>query len=380
MTSAPLISLVVPTRERKETLSFALQSALRQSSRSFEIVVGDNFSQDGTRELVDSLDDPRIHYCNSGRRLSMSDNWEFSLQHARGEYVLFIGDDDAVLPGGIDMLEAAINRTHHQAYMWDTPIYSWPIDEHRPDIARLQRPRRDGILDLKAMARFVFRFGGWRYWKIPGVYHAAVSTRLLEAIRRRTGRVFHTTQPDLFASMAVPVYADESYFLGCPVTSHGMSAKATSGSSVARNGDAVLATYMGEFGDYRIHGTLYPGTARYANLIADAFLVAKDLFPEFYGPITFNYTAMWAFLCRLRLLTPREVFRDWKAVRQFHPFGPIAFLGYYAIHRLTLLRLRVLKRFSPTIPFARCIPADIDEFVVMLSEWLTESCGKRYLT
>src|SRR5215207_8249326 len=112
MTSSaePLISLIIPTRERAETLFFALQTALDQVSDSYEVIVSDNFSQDNTEQVVRNFNDPRLRYFNTGKRLSMSDNWEFALGKARGEYIVYIGDDDAMMPGGINRLETLIQE------------------------------------------------------------------------------------------------------------------------------------------------------------------------------------------------------------------------------------------------------------------------------
>src|ERR1039458_10222772 len=94
----PLISVVIPTRERAQTLLFTLQTVLNQASRNFEVIVSDNFSQDPTRTVVQSFADARLRYFNTGRRLSMCDNWDFAFEHVCGEYTIFIGDDDAILP------------------------------------------------------------------------------------------------------------------------------------------------------------------------------------------------------------------------------------------------------------------------------------------
>ena len=77
---APLLSLIIPTRERAETLAFTLATALEQQSRDYEIIVSDNASADHTKAVVDKLDDARIHYFNTGQRLSMCGNYEFALE------------------------------------------------------------------------------------------------------------------------------------------------------------------------------------------------------------------------------------------------------------------------------------------------------------
>ena len=76
----PLISLVIPTRERADTLAHTLATALAQRSRHYEVVVSDNASVDHTRETVTRIADDRVRYFNTGERLSMCGNYEFALQ------------------------------------------------------------------------------------------------------------------------------------------------------------------------------------------------------------------------------------------------------------------------------------------------------------
>ncbi|MGZ8158598.1 MAG: glycosyltransferase family 2 protein, partial [Methylobacter sp.] len=63
-------TVIIPTRDRAETLEATLRTCLRQTYENFEIIVSDNCSGDNTKEIVDGLHDPRIRYINPGRRLS----------------------------------------------------------------------------------------------------------------------------------------------------------------------------------------------------------------------------------------------------------------------------------------------------------------------
>jgi len=74
-------TIVIPTRERSDTLMHAIKTALSQDYENFRVLVSDNASQDQTKEKVEALKDPRIHYINTGQRVSMSENWEFALNH-----------------------------------------------------------------------------------------------------------------------------------------------------------------------------------------------------------------------------------------------------------------------------------------------------------
>ena len=156
----PLLSVIIPTRENAETLPYTLRTALDQTSRNFEVIVSDNFSQDNTAQIVKSFSDPRIRLINPGRRLSMCDNWDFALLHAAGDYVMFSGDDDAIAPGALDKLEASIRTTHCLVYCWPRPVYNWPMDGQPARVFHLPPTTQASQVNLQNLARVVVSRGG----------------------------------------------------------------------------------------------------------------------------------------------------------------------------------------------------------------------------
>lgn len=365
----PAVTVVIPTRERPDTLQFALRSALQQESRSYQVLVSDNFSQDRTREIVEAAGDPRVKYVNTGRRLSMCDNWDFALPHADGRYLIFIGDDDAVLPGGIDRLEKLIREQPTPAYMWNTPIYCWPIQGAGAFVEYLPDTPAPHVMDLVPQARDVLAHGGWRYYLLPGAYHAAVSREIYDAIRKRLGRVFRTTQPDLFTGMAVPAFTPKALHVGAPVTLNGRSAASNGRALTAKDGAAVLERFIREYGDYKIHPSLFPGAPLKANLIADAILVAKDSFPEIYGDAPFDYNAMWGFLYKMGLVTKGEVLSRRSDISRCHPFSLVKFLAQAAFQDGAKLRRSILNRFTSLGPLAGNVPDNIHDFAKAFAAW-----------
>jgi len=369
MTSSaePLISLIIPTRERAETLFFALQTALDQVSNSYEVIVSDNFSQDNTEEVVRNFNDSRLMYFNTGKRLSMSDNWEFALEKARGEYIVFIGDDDAVMPGGINRLETLIQEYPRDVYMWGPSIYFWPFDSRKATIEYLQPVKPIHEINLQSKASLVIAQGGWQYYRLPGVYHAAASMKILDTIRKKTGRVFHTAQPDVFTSMAIPVFAKTCLNTGHPITVHGASAKSNGATSVAKDGVAVRSKFIREYVNYQIHPTLFPEVPSWTNLLGDTCLVAMDKFPEFYGIMRFNYEAMWAYMWQLKFVSFWDIIKNRSNINKYHSFSTLLFLYYIAIQSVVILRRRIINKLVNLKQSKLDIPENIRDFANLLS-------------
>ena len=107
----PKITVIIPTRERAVVLENALRTVTSQDYKNLEIIVSDNYSMDGTDKVVEQAKDSRIRYLNTGKRLSMSHNWEFALSHVQDGWVTFIGDDDGLLPRAISRIAEIIQQT-----------------------------------------------------------------------------------------------------------------------------------------------------------------------------------------------------------------------------------------------------------------------------
>jgi len=355
MSTRPLISIVIPTRERVETLRATLNTALAQKSERIEIVVADNASSDGTQAFVESVRDPRLRYVNSGSRVSMSANWEIALTHASGDYLLIIGDDDALLPGAIDRLIRDIDG-ETEVYIWPKHIYVWPAAGRKAYVERMAPQTAPRWADLVHRSRFVLRMGGWRHYVLPSIYHSVVARRIPDEIRRRTGRVYHSILPDVFMAMCIPALAATARDVGYTVTAHGRSQKSNGWVATIATESAALKRFVEEYGDYGLHPSLYPGIPITANLVPDAILVARDLFPESYGSARFGYEAMWAYICRDAAtfkwdVKPLDVVRNRSQIRQYHPLRLERFAAYLAMQEAARVRSRLVNRAAaPTAP------------------------------
>jgi glycosyltransferase involved in cell wall biosynthesis len=369
----PLLSVIIPTRERAETLRYTLSTALEQTSPHLEVIVSDNFSQDDTAQVVRSFSDPRVQLINPGQRLPMCDHWDFALRHAAGDYVMFIGDDDAILPGALDRLEASILRTRGLVYCWPRPVYNWPMDGKPARVIDLPPTTQPSEIDLEKLARLVVTMGGWKCHRLPCMYHSAVARRIPDSIRERTGRVFHSTQPDVFMAMAVPVFAKTATNIGYYVTVAGQSEKSNSGINQRPARHEYFDRFIQEYSGYKIHPALFPEIPMGLNLTPDSMLVAMDKFPDFYGGMKFNYDAMWALRLRENSLVFKyhlsrlDIMRKRRQIRRYHPFHVSRFLAYSALYQSLMLRWQVLNRLRGHRRLEDCPPDNIRDFAKVLS-------------
>lgn len=90
----PLISIVIPTYNREETLVRVINSVLNQTYSNYEIIVVDDGSTDSTKEKIqDFIDSGNIQYYkikNSGVCFARN----FGIKKAKGEYVSLLDSDD----------------------------------------------------------------------------------------------------------------------------------------------------------------------------------------------------------------------------------------------------------------------------------------------
>lgn len=109
--TSPFFSICVPTYQRCPLLQQAVKSILDQNDNSFEIVISDNGSNDGTAQWVTSLNDPRITFTRYDSNQGPTVNVLNTLSHASGRFVMFLSDDDLLEPGTLQRLQDII-RSH----------------------------------------------------------------------------------------------------------------------------------------------------------------------------------------------------------------------------------------------------------------------------
>ena len=116
----PLISVTIATYNRAHLLPRAINSVLNQTYQNFELIIVDDNSTDGTKEVVKSYTDRRIiyhrHEKNKGYLAARNTGWNFS----QGEYNCQLGDDDELLPNALETVITTFNDLSSQEikFLW----------------------------------------------------------------------------------------------------------------------------------------------------------------------------------------------------------------------------------------------------------------------
>ena len=96
----------LPTREGGPFLRDCIRSVLDQNWPDMECV-GDNANVDETKDVLASVaSDERLRVVTLDEPLPVTQSWNAVLEAARGEYVLLLGDDDALLPNYFTRVDA----------------------------------------------------------------------------------------------------------------------------------------------------------------------------------------------------------------------------------------------------------------------------------
>jgi glycosyltransferase involved in cell wall biosynthesis len=107
-----LVSAVIPTRNRPELVLRAVRSALSQTHENLEVVVVIDGPDSATRARLEGIGDSRLRVLELDKSVGGSSARNRGVEHATGEWVAFLDDDDEWLPEKIEkQLDVALSSS-----------------------------------------------------------------------------------------------------------------------------------------------------------------------------------------------------------------------------------------------------------------------------
>lgn len=274
------LTIIIPTRERGDTLYWAIKTCINQNYDNLEIIVCDNFSSDNTREIVaDFQADKRVKYINTGKRISMSHNWEFALNHVNEGFVSVLGDDDGFLPNTMLQINSIISAHNASAIGWLCPHYRWPdfdygrsnmLSIHTEDFTIKLLNAKDelrGILDLNNPNKGC--------GILPSLYRNFVDIKYIKKVKELTKNFFLSQIPDYYSGIALSAVIDDFVYTSIPFSISGGSGRSNGASQFNQHVNPKESNLFDNEGNIPYHKNF---TKSYTSSVfsAECYLQAQD--------------------------------------------------------------------------------------------------------
>lgn len=139
-----LVSIGLPTYNRANFLPRIFDILFSQTYSNFEIIISDNASEDDTEKICKeyATKNGRIRYIRQNKNLGQLENFRFVLNQAKGEYFMWVYDDDWWDPAYIEKLKSVLDT--HADYGVAMSSYKRVYD----DGEKLDEFRFAGLQDL----------------------------------------------------------------------------------------------------------------------------------------------------------------------------------------------------------------------------------------
>lgn len=117
--SETLVSVVIPTYSRNETLKRAIDSVLSQTYQNIEVIVVDDNPEDSewrkSAEVImnEYTGNPKVTYVQNERNMGGGPTRNHGIDVAHGEYIAFLDDDDVCLPERIEKQLSVFQKSNN---------------------------------------------------------------------------------------------------------------------------------------------------------------------------------------------------------------------------------------------------------------------------
>jgi glycosyltransferase involved in cell wall biosynthesis len=240
----PVISIIIPTKNRYEYIREVLQIICNIRNENIEIVVQDNSDEgilhDSFLHFVAELNDNRVKYFYYNGPLSINQNSDRAVINSNGKYVTFIGDDDCVT-SAIAKVAVWMEKESVEVVTFHCPAYIWPdvefkyLGKKHTGVLTYEPPT--GKVEFKNPSIELSRLlkkGGQYLTDMPQLYHGIASREVLNKIYMATGSFFPGSVPDMDVAVCLSLYSAKYCKIDVPVVISGTARKSAGGLGAAK--------------------------------------------------------------------------------------------------------------------------------------------------
>ena len=239
-----LLTILIPTRDRHETLVQVVDVLSSDLPDGVEILVSDNYSAPEARSVLPYR--PNVRVIRTDRRMSMPDHWRFALGQVTSRYVTVMGDDDFIYKTRLRQIIPLIERDEYDLIYWHRGAYFWSSyrDKNSAGCLMIYNDSLGKLLSCQELLdKYFARTGDTQH--LPSVYNAIVSCK---SAAKYFGSIINTIPDDCIAPDVASALRISSRFTSALYCNFPISISGISKNSTGMN-PHLVDKFFNEFGD-----------------------------------------------------------------------------------------------------------------------------------
>lgn len=153
---SPWFTVAVSVYNRERMISRCVKSCLEQSFGNFELIVVDDASSDGTKAVLDSIEDSRLVVIQHSENRGLCAARDTGARNSAGKWVITLDSDHTLLPGALAKLYSKTRMAEEDVGIIGSR-YIWDTGEITPRFVP------EGVIDYIGRMKWVDREGGTDY-------------------------------------------------------------------------------------------------------------------------------------------------------------------------------------------------------------------------
>ena len=257
MNNTPLLSIVIPTRNREFYCIQAIKHILSFENQEFELVIQDNSDSKQIFDFINTIQDSRLKYFYTENQLNSLFNMDLAISRANGQYITMIGDDDTVLSTIFKVVEYAFKNNYDAISQKNVVSYNWPNslgEEVAGELSYKKITYQKVNPNINENINLLLKNGMIDYlsFSFPKVYHGIVLRQRLVEIKKQAGNFFGGLSPDIYSAVSLSFFVKNFIVIDYPYTIAGACQSSTTSQNLSggHRGELNKAPHLNLRGNY----------------------------------------------------------------------------------------------------------------------------------
>lgn len=142
-----MISIIIPTHNRLKMLKRAIYSVENQTFKNYEIIIISDGSTDGTNDYLCSIKNEKIKFHINESSKGASGARNIGLEHAKGDYIAFLDDDDEWFENHLELLFKKLSNSNDKVGL----VYGWIDYYENNKLIKSKHPKLSGNIFIEML-------------------------------------------------------------------------------------------------------------------------------------------------------------------------------------------------------------------------------------